>query len=778
MANNMYYSILTTVGTEKLAQAIITEIPVKITTIAVGDGNGQFYSPTPDQTQLKRETWRGGINDLRGVEDAANHVLAEGVVPDVGGWTVREVGLFDDIGDLIAICNHPDTIKPLPTSGSGKQLYIQIHLIVDNVAALELVIDGSIVLASKAYVDLIRTDLASGPGAGMIKNVYNHYASTEDIKNLDISPLTLAIYTNKYSIDSITTGRTELLRDSDEDDIHKASTDWLINGVINGKALIYDKKGHAFRLAHTNGYISIESLGGGKGEDDSAIMEMAQLVSSKPVQVIPGKTYYYSRPVKHISGRGWIGNNTVFLCAATPNKTPFISSLLTPQGMPNDTVHGTTGVRNVRVEGIIIDTNYLDSTGGTGFNFSENTLDDWVDCQFLNVTFKNAKFKCLALQNKCNNILIEACEFRNSGQDNLIIRKGCENISLIRSHFSDSAMISSLGGGDGVVVKARFTLVDGCFFKNIGNAYKGAAIACNAEDADTVDQVSDNTFINNQFIGCYGGLGIGTVNSDFIAAGQLIRGFTLDNNIFIGTIAIAIGIRYVKDVNAGRSKIISQSKSNYFASELINVINVNGDFDVRTAQGGALSVSNSTGRVSVIANDVSKAAVVNAVVINSCDGLTVDANINKAGRAGIIITSFYNGDISLQVHDIAQLGVSLYDVKRTPIKSTISYCGYNGLVLSSIFNCDVVCSIFDAGYHENAIYSALRYISGDRNRIKVISDSGQLNRPAYDLLVESGTAGTAIYYISSAGVVGQVSQISGSTATLIDELATVQGAGK
>ncbi|WP_025122435.1 MULTISPECIES: phage tail protein [unclassified Serratia (in: enterobacteria)] len=154
MANNMYYSILTTVGTEKLAQAIITEIPVKITTIAVGDGNGQYYQPTVDQTQLKRETWRGGINDLRDVEDAANHVLAEGIVPStVGGWTVREIGLFDDSGDLIAIGNYPDTIKPLPTSGSGKQLYIQIILVIDNVAALELIVNDDIVIASRKYVD-------------------------------------------------------------------------------------------------------------------------------------------------------------------------------------------------------------------------------------------------------------------------------------------------------------------------------------------------------------------------------------------------------------------------------------------------------------------------------------------------------------------------------------------------------------------------------------------------------------------------------------------------
>ncbi|WP_419792731.1 phage tail protein [Serratia fonticola] len=173
MANNMYYSILTTVGTEKLAQAIITEIPVRLTTIAIGDGNGQFYSPTPDQTQLKRETWRGDVNDLRSAEDAANHVLAEGVVPtNVGGWTIREVGLFDDFGDLIAVGNYPDTIKPMPTSGSGKQLYIQIHLLVDNIAALELIIDDSIVIASRKYVDDLdkkhRADLASSDGGEMI----------------------------------------------------------------------------------------------------------------------------------------------------------------------------------------------------------------------------------------------------------------------------------------------------------------------------------------------------------------------------------------------------------------------------------------------------------------------------------------------------------------------------------------------------------------------------------------------------------------------------------
>nr|WP_255330935.1 MULTISPECIES: phage tail protein [unclassified Serratia (in: enterobacteria)] len=146
--------MLTTVGTEKLAQAIITEVPVRITSIAVGDGAGQNYLPTADQTQLRRETWRGDINDLRSADDATNHVLAEGVVPaDTGGWVVREIGLFDGDGDLIAISNYPDTIKPLPASGSGKQLYIQVHLVVDNVAALELIVNDDIVLASRKYVD-------------------------------------------------------------------------------------------------------------------------------------------------------------------------------------------------------------------------------------------------------------------------------------------------------------------------------------------------------------------------------------------------------------------------------------------------------------------------------------------------------------------------------------------------------------------------------------------------------------------------------------------------
>lgn len=188
MANNMYYSILTTVGTEKLAQAIITEIPVKLTTIAVGDGNGQFYSPTPDQVQLKRETWRGDINDLRSAEDAANHVLAEGVVPtDAGGWTIREVGIFDNDGDLIAISNYPDTIKPLATSGSGKQVYIQIHFNIDNIAALELIIDDSIVIASRKYVDDAfknLTDNLAGSYGGMYVGEVASFAELRTLTNL------------------------------------------------------------------------------------------------------------------------------------------------------------------------------------------------------------------------------------------------------------------------------------------------------------------------------------------------------------------------------------------------------------------------------------------------------------------------------------------------------------------------------------------------------------------------------------------------------------------
>ena len=141
-------------GQAKIANAIALGVPLKITHMAVGDGNGQPVTPNPARTALVREQRRAPLNTL--FQDPLNpaQLVAEQIIPEaVGGWWIREVGLFDDSGTLIAIANSPDTYKPQLSEGSGRTQTIRMVLIVSDTSAVELKIDPSVVLATRKYVD-------------------------------------------------------------------------------------------------------------------------------------------------------------------------------------------------------------------------------------------------------------------------------------------------------------------------------------------------------------------------------------------------------------------------------------------------------------------------------------------------------------------------------------------------------------------------------------------------------------------------------------------------
>jgi len=150
----IYFAIPTNAGQAKIANAIALGVPLKITHMAVGDGNGQPVTPNPAQTALVREQRRAPLNTL--FQDPLNpaQLVAEQIIPEtVGGWWIREVGLFDDSGTLIAIANSPDTYKPQLSEGSGRTQTIRMVLIVSDTSAVELKIDPSVVLATRKYVD-------------------------------------------------------------------------------------------------------------------------------------------------------------------------------------------------------------------------------------------------------------------------------------------------------------------------------------------------------------------------------------------------------------------------------------------------------------------------------------------------------------------------------------------------------------------------------------------------------------------------------------------------
>ncbi|WP_411569729.1 phage tail protein [Pectobacterium cacticida] len=149
-----YFVLLTHIGAAKLANATVLGSHLDITHMAVGDGGGTLPTPNPAQTALINEKRRAGINSLSVDPVNTNQIIAEQVIPEnEGGFWIREIGLFDADGDLIAIGNCAETYKPLLQEGSGRIQTVRMILIVSSTDAVQLKIDPAVVLATRGYVD-------------------------------------------------------------------------------------------------------------------------------------------------------------------------------------------------------------------------------------------------------------------------------------------------------------------------------------------------------------------------------------------------------------------------------------------------------------------------------------------------------------------------------------------------------------------------------------------------------------------------------------------------
>ncbi|AVX87874.1 phage tail protein [Pseudomonas sp. VE 196-7] len=149
-----YYTLLTNAGIAYETACKAAGTPIKLTQISVGDGNGKVYNPAATATALAREVWRGPLNALFQDEKNPSWLLAEVTIPpDVGGWYVREAGLWTDTGILYAIVKYPESFKPvLATSGSGKEFYIRSIFETSNASLVTLLIDDTVVKATRAWV--------------------------------------------------------------------------------------------------------------------------------------------------------------------------------------------------------------------------------------------------------------------------------------------------------------------------------------------------------------------------------------------------------------------------------------------------------------------------------------------------------------------------------------------------------------------------------------------------------------------------------------------------
>ena len=154
-----YYSILTPAGRNLFTRALAGYIKLQFAGMAVGDGNGILPQPSPSQTALVRETWRGSLTGFAPDPRTPGQFIAEMVIPEaVGGWWVREVALYDAEGTVCCIGNCPPTYKPLLAEGAARSLTVRMPIRFgssSNVGShnVEIHIDPDLVLASRVYVD-------------------------------------------------------------------------------------------------------------------------------------------------------------------------------------------------------------------------------------------------------------------------------------------------------------------------------------------------------------------------------------------------------------------------------------------------------------------------------------------------------------------------------------------------------------------------------------------------------------------------------------------------
>ncbi|EAU9883943.1 phage tail protein, partial [Salmonella enterica] len=150
-----FKTVVTTAGAARLAAATVPGgKKVSITAMAVGDGGGKLSEPDAGQTKLVNEVWRHALNKISQDNRHSNYIVAELVIPpEVGGFWVRELGLYDDEGTLIAVSSLAESYKPALAEGSGRTQTCRMVIVVSSVESVALSVDSTMVMATQDYVD-------------------------------------------------------------------------------------------------------------------------------------------------------------------------------------------------------------------------------------------------------------------------------------------------------------------------------------------------------------------------------------------------------------------------------------------------------------------------------------------------------------------------------------------------------------------------------------------------------------------------------------------------
>lgn len=313
-----FKTVITTAGAAKLAAATAPGgRKVNITTMAVGDGGGKLPVPDAGQTGLIHEVWRHALNKISQDKRNSNYIIAELVIPpEVGGFWMRELGLYDDAGTLIAVANMAESYKPALAEGSGRSQTCRMVIIVSSVASVELTIDTTTVMATQDYVDdkiAEHEQSRRHPDASLTAKGFTQLSSATNSTSETLAATPKAVKTaydlanGKYTAQDATTARKGLVQLSsaiNSDSETLAATPKAVKSAYDNAekrlqkdqngADIPDKRLFLRNIGATNS--TTMSFSGGAGWFKLATVTMPQASSVVYISLIGGAGYNVGSP--------------------------------------------------------------------------------------------------------------------------------------------------------------------------------------------------------------------------------------------------------------------------------------------------------------------------------------------------------------------------------------------------------------------------------------------------------------------------------------------------
>ena len=279
----IYQTKITTYGEQQIAKALATNTPLQFSTMAVGDGNGSATMPSANQTALVHEVYRSSNVDSYANDTNSKQAIFELLIPESeGGFWVREIGLFDQYGKLVAVANCPDTFKSVMTAGSGKVNIFRLVLAVTSSEAVEIIIDNSVVYLTREAFNQFKLNLAKPDGFKYI----GQCESIEELRTIEPTQDQQRILVKSYHVNLNKGGGTFYA------DLGDTTT------VDNGGTVIVTNGGKRWLRIHTQAVVEEFGAVADKVNDDTdAFLRAADYAKAKKLPFVAQGKYKLTQAI-------------------------------------------------------------------------------------------------------------------------------------------------------------------------------------------------------------------------------------------------------------------------------------------------------------------------------------------------------------------------------------------------------------------------------------------------------------------------------------------------